>query len=624
MARPMTFAIAHRVAIRAPQSHLVEVETILTGNLPDELVLFMPVWSPGSYLIREYARHVEGLTAESPARTTKVRKNAWRLDTMGGDKAIVRYRVYANELTVRTSHVDETHGFLVGAGIFLGVEGYLDASLRVDIEAPAGWRIATSLETVHDGVRSFGLQAPVQIAPEHVRSFVLQAPVQIAPEHVRSFGLQAPDFDTLVDSPIELGTHREERFVVLGVPHRYSIWPADGVPERRIPKLLEDTATILEKEASLFGGALPYDSYELLLHVAPRARGGLEHAASAALIATPASFGSRSGYLEVLSLVAHEAFHAWNVKRIRPAGLTPYRYGEECYTRLLWWFEGATSYYDWRVLALAGICTVDEYLEHLAGEIAYLDATPGRLVHALEETSFDAWIKLYRPDENSINSTVSYYRKGEVVCALLDLEIRARSHGRAGLDAVLAHLWREYGVRRRPVPEDAMQSVFERASGVALGDLFDAWIRSPGEVDPTTALAHVGLGLERSSHAEAPPCSLGMRVRNEAGRVLVASVMRDAAAARAGIAPGDELLGVGGMRVENANLDAVLRGRTQDEAVDLVLSREGRILTRRANLDAARADVVKLVARRDASPAARAAFQAWLGAQHPVWGLALP
>jgi predicted metalloprotease with PDZ domain len=327
----------------------------------------------------------------------------------------------------------------VGAGIFLGVEGFLDATYHVDLQAPPGWRIATSLERM-DG-------PPMKVAPEHFRFF-----------------LRAPDFDTLVDSPIEVGTHREERFVVLGVPHRYSIWPAEGLPERKIHKLLQDTATILEKEASLFGGGLPYDAYELLLHISPRARGGLEHAASAALIATPASFASRSGYLEVLSLVAHEVFHAWNVKRIRPAGLSPYRYDVECYTRLLWWFEGGTSYYDWRVLALAGLCTVDEYLDHLAGEIAYLDATPGRLVQALEDTSFDAWIKLYRPDENSTNSTISYYRKGEVVCALLDLEIRSRSKGRAGLDTVLAHLWREYGERRRPVPEEGMQAVFERAN----------------------------------------------------------------------------------------------------------------------------------------------------------------
>src|SRR6185312_10043317 len=280
----------------------------------------------------------------------------------------------------------------------------------------------------------------------------------------------APDFDMLVDSPIELGTHREDRFEAVGKPHRYVTWPAGAVGDADARRLVEDTRKILETEAALFGGSLPYDVYELFLHLSPRGRGGLEHLSSAALIASPGSFGSRDAYLDLLSLVAHEVFHAWNIKRIRPAGLTPYRYDEECYTRLLWWFEGGTSYYDWRVLALARLCTVEEYLDHLAGEIAYLDQTPGRLVHALEEASYDAWIKLYRPDENSANSSVSYYRKGEIVCALLDLELRSRSGGRATLDKVLAHLWTEYGARGKAVPEDAMQGIFERVSGVELGD----------------------------------------------------------------------------------------------------------------------------------------------------------
>ena len=384
---------------------------------------------------------------------------------------------------------------------------------------------------------------------------------------------------------------------------------------------MDDTRTILEEEARLFGGTLPYDAYELLLHFAQRGRGGLEHRASAALIAPPTSFGSREPYLDLLSLVAPECFHAWNVKRIRPAGLAPYRYEKECYTRLLWWFEGATSYYDWRILARTHLCTVEEYLEHLAGEIAYLDQTPGRLVHALEDTSFDAWIKLYRPDEKSSNSTVSYYRKGEIVCALLDLELRARSGGRATLDSVLAHLWREYGVSERPVPEDGMQAIFERASGVPLGDLFDAWIRCPGELDPAATLAHVGLALERSSHIDAAPCSLGARVRSEGGRAIVASVTRDSCGgARRHRPRATSCLGVGGARVEGAiHVEATLRGRAPGDAVDVLLSRDGHNLPRRATLDPQRSDVVKLLAARDASPAARAAFHGWLGAAHPAW-----
>jgi predicted metalloprotease with PDZ domain len=579
------FAILHRISLPDPKTHLVHVEMRVgpgTRPLPDALVVFMAVWTPGSYLVREYERHVEGLDVDAPARVAKVRKNAWRIEAHDAKSIVVRYRVYAAELTVRTSHVDDTHAFLVGAGVFLGVEGHEHVAARVEIQAPRDWRVATQLPVVGGA-------------------------------------FEAADYGTLVDTPIEIGTHREERFEVLGKKHTYLFWPPGAVSNSDAKRLVDDTRKALETEAKLFGGDLPYPSYQLMLHLSPRGRGGLEHLSSAALIAPLASFATREAYLDLLSLVAHEVFHAWNVKRIRPAGLTPYRYQEECYTRLLWWFEGATSYYDWRVLALSRLCTIEEYLDHLALEIAYLDQTPGRLVHALEEASFDAWIKLYRPDENSLNSSVSYYRKGEIVCALLDLEIRARTGGRSGLDAILLHLWREYGKPGRAVPEDGMQAIFESVAGVPLDDLFDAWIRSPAEIDCGATLARVGLSIERSSRSESPQCSLGMRLRNEGGRTVVASVMREGAAWRAGVDPGDEIVGIGGLRAEGASVDAVLRGRSAGDVVEILLARDGRLLTKQASLDPQRHDRVKILAQRDASAAAREAFAAWLGAPHPAW-----
>jgi predicted metalloprotease with PDZ domain len=589
-------SIVHRIAIPAPQTHLVEVASTISAEagsaLPDTLVLFMAAWTPGSYLLREYARHVEGLAVDHPARVSKIRKNAWRAATGGAERVTVRYRVYAGELTVRTNHVDATHAFLVGAALFLGVEGREDLGARVEIAAPPGWRIATSLAAV----RTEGG------APEDIRAFA------------------APDFDTLVDSPIEMGTHREETFEVLGTPHRYAIWPAAAAGDADARRLVDDTRVILETEAKLFGNSLPYGSYDLLLHLSTRGRGGLEHGAGAALIAAPSSFVTRDGYLDLLSLVAHEVFHAWNVKRIRPAGLTPYRYGEECYTRLLWWFEGGTSYYDWRVLALSRLCTIEEYLDHLSAEIAYLDQTPGRLVHALEDASYDAWIKLYRPDENSQNSSVSYYRKGEVVCALLDVEIRARTAGRASLDTVLAHLWQTHGATGRPVAEDGMQRVFELASGVPLGDLFEAWIHAPAELDYARTLAYVGCTLERSARGDAPACSIGVRLRSDGGRAVVSSVTRGGTAWRGGVDPGDEILAVDGVRVEGTNVDAALRGHSPGTAVDLLLARDGRVVTVPVVLDGQRHDRVKIVPKADATAAARSAFAAWLGQPHPIWG----
>ena len=590
----MALEILHRVLVRSPATQLVRVETtVLSGEaLPAALVVSMPVWTPGSYLVREYARHVESFAVAPPATFRKVRKNAWRIEPGATTALVFSYTVYAGELTVRTNHVDETHAFFVGAALFTVIEGREDLGARIEIEVPSEWKAATALPTLES---------------EQQRDGALHR-------------FAAPDFDTLVDSPIELGTFRSTAFQVCGVPHRYAIWPADAVTDANVERLVGDTQQIISWEATLFGGKLPYSTYDLLLHVSPRGRGGLEHRSSSALIVPGASFASRDGYLDLLSLVAHEVFHAWNIKRIRPEGLTPYRYDCECYTRLLWWFEGATSYYDWRVLVRSGRASVEEYLDHLASEVAYLEQTPGRRVLSLEAASFDAWIKLYRPDENTLNSSISYYRKGELVCALLDLELRARSDGRATLDRVVGHLWREYGLAERPVPEDGMQAIFEEATGLALGDLFDAWIRSPAEIDVGPTFDRVGLAVEHSQSEEDGHGMLGLRVRNDGGRCIVAAVVRDGAAFATGIGPGDEVLGIAGVRVDGAaGVDLALRGRAPRETVDVVCARDGRIRVRRITLGVPQPRRTKLVAKPDASPVARRALSGWLGRPHPAW-----
>jgi predicted metalloprotease with PDZ domain len=312
-------------------------------------------------------------------------------------------------------------------------------------------------------------------------------------------------------------------------------------------------------------------------------------------------------------------FHVWNVKRIRPAGLVPYRYDGECYTRLLWWFEGATSYYDWRTLALSRLCSVEEYLDHLSGEIAYLDQTPGRLLQSLEQASYDAWIKLYRPDENLANTGVSYYRKGEVVCALLDIELRTKTGGRVTLDAVLSRLWTDYGATERPLPEDELQHVFERMTGIPWDGVFDEWIRGTSEIDYGRTLARVGLGLTRSPRVDGPRASLGIRLRIDGPKAIVSSVVRGTGAWSAGLGSGDEIIAIDGTRFEPASLDAALGGHKPGDEVEVTLARAGRIQNKAVMLEAPRADGVKLVALEEAPEAARAAFASWLGRAHPAW-----
>ncbi len=568
--------LQHRVHLVDAKAHLVEVETTVSSTtpLPAPLVFSMAVWTPGSYLVREYARHVEGFSA-GDHRARKVRKNAWAVEHDGARELTVRYRVYANDLTVRTNHVDESHVYLNGACTFLAVEGHESAPAEVAFAVPESFRAATALPPVAGKPLTF----------------------------------HAPDFDTLVDSPIELGDFKEGSVTACSVPHRFAVWPPSAITDENLQKLLTATKTIVETEAGFFGGTLPFPDYTFILHLSPRGRGGLEHRASTTLLAPQSSFETRDAYLDLLSLVAHEYFHLWNVKRIRPAGLFPYRWEQENYTRLLWWFEGATSYYDWRTLRLAKLCTETEYLDHLAQELAYLDGTPGRLVHPLEEASFDAWIKLYRPDENSPNSTVSYYRKGELVNALFDVEIRARTSGARSLENVLALLWERHGRRDVPVPEDGMQAIFEEAAGVPLGDLFDAWVRGAAEVDAATTLRKVGLAIERTPKDGA---ALGVRTRESGGRVTVQAVLRGGAAHAAGIDAGDEIVAVGERRVEGSSLDAITSKLSPGTTTEVLVARDGRIRPLKITLEQPRERRTKIVSAGDASEAQKALLKGWL------------
>jgi len=594
------FDVSHRVWIRDANAHLLAVRTTVRrtggdGPLPSPLTFFMPVWTPGSYLVREYARHVEGFGAASDGKKIahqKVRKNAWRVDHPGARVLEVSYLVYCNDLSVRTNHVDATHAYWNGAATYRGLEEAAHLGARVTVEVPDDWNVATAL-------------AEDQRSSATGRHFL------------------ARNFDELCDSPFECGKLIGRAFVAFGKTHRIVAWDNPDARGVDWDKLKSDTETIVTTETRLMAGdqkledACPYDGYLFLWHITPRGRGGLEHRESATLMARPTAFHTRSGYLNVLSLVAHEFFHLWNVKRIRPAGLQPYRYEEENYTRLLWWFEGATSYYDWRTLRLANLCTAPEYLNHLAEEIVRLQDIPGAEVHSLEEASFDAWIKAYRPDENSLNSTVSYYLKGEIVCALLDLELRRRTEGRTSLDDVVRHLYREYGARGIAILEGELPALFTHVSGVSLDDCFARWVRGTEPLAINDVLAHAGLAFERASRREGAPVSLGVRLKLEGGRVLVDAVPRGSAAARAGIDARDEIVAIADRRLAEGRLELPLTGLTPGLRVPVVIARDGWIRTLDVVLDPPILQDGKIVALPNADENARKLCQAWIGEAKP-------
>ncbi len=583
--------VRHHVAASDPHAHLVTVTSTFlaapeptpepereAGALPDPLVVFMPVWTPGSYLAREYARHVEVPRATTrdgtPLAVRKIRKNAWSIAHGGASEVSFAYELYCNDLTVRTNHLDATHLYLNGAATFCTSEHAPDEAAEVRLEVPSTFRVVTPLAE-------------------------------------RDGAFHAASFDELVDSPISAGLQHIRDVLVLGKRHRFAIW--GDAANVGWDEVMRDTKLLVETEAKLFGGELPYQDYTLIWLLTPRARGGLEHCSSVTLTVPPQLFDDRKGYLDVLSLVAHEIFHAWNVKRIRPAGLTPYRYQEENYTRLLWWFEGATSYYDWRMLRTSGLATVDEYLEHLGDEIARLEDIPGRARQSVSEASFDAWIKLYRSDENTVNSTVSYYLKGEIVCALLDVDIRTRSAGTRSLDDVLRELWGSYGALGIPVPEDAMPEIFERATGISMRDVLDAWVEGRGELPIDAVFGAIGLAVRRERAPERKAkVSLGVRMRSTEGRAIVSSVLRHRAAHKAGIDAGDEIVAIGGKRLEGSRVESALAGRAPGSVVEIAYARDGQLRTASVTLEVPAVERVRLSVAETATSAQKSLLEGWL------------
>ncbi|HEX8908137.1 MAG TPA: M61 family peptidase, partial [Anaeromyxobacteraceae bacterium] len=396
----------YRVSMPEPHGHLFHVE--LKVSRPGEaLTVGLPVWTPGSYLLREYARHLEGLSAEDGAGRAlpveRLDKHRFRVAAGGAGEAVLRYRVYAHDLTVRTCHLDGSHGYFNGAALFLYAEGREREEHLLEVNPPDGWRVATALPPAPGG------RDPFEEAGAATTSGA-------------RWVFTARDYDALVDAPVEVGTHALVRFEAGGRPHALALWgrAAGGLD---LARLAGEATRIVEHFARLMGG-LPYRRYLFILHLHPTARGGLEHAASATLLVKRSGFFPREAYEDTLALFAHEFFHVWNVKGLRPAALLPYDYGREQYTRLLWWFEGVTSYYEGLALVRAALGEPRRLLKHLGEGLTAQARQPGAAKMSLEEASLTAWVKYYRPDENSSNSGVSYYQKGELVALALDLALR--------------------------------------------------------------------------------------------------------------------------------------------------------------------------------------------------------
>ena len=525
-AKAAACAVHYRISAESLHNHLFQV-TLSIPNPAAQQVLDLPVWIPGSYLVREFSKHLQQLSATQGKRKiaiTQQDKATWQLDCAAGEPLLVSYAVYALDNSVRTAWLDVSRGFFNGTSLCLRVRGQEAAPHALEVvqgKGMEGWSVATGLEPQRVSKTGFG-------------SYV------------------ADGYDTLVDCPVEMGPFWSGTFTAAGIPHRFVV--AGAPPSFDGEKLLADTKAICEEEIRFWHGsqkkAIPFKNYVFMLNAVGDAYGGLEHRNSTALISTrkdlprlpsdalaTGAHKQPEGYTTLLGLISHEYFHTWNVKRLRPSELAQYDYTRENYTDLLWFFEGFTSYYDDLLLRRAGLIDNATYFKLLTKTVNQVQQTPGRLVQTVAQASFDAWVKFYRQDENTPNATVSYYTKGSLVALCLDLTLRAE--GKTTLDAVMRGLWARCD--GGPMSEADLLAVLQELSGRSYAKEIAQWVHSTRELPLEPLLEKLGVLVQHEPDQIAQ--QLGVRVK-ESGGVFITHVLRGSVAEAAGFASGDEWIAV--------------------------------------------------------------------------------
>ena len=571
--------IVYTLGFPNPHTHYVRVQAVVPTEGRSEIELMMAVWTPGSYLIREFARHVEGIEARTlagePLRIQKTRKNRWLIETAGVDRITVSYMVYGREMSVRTNWIEADFAMINGAPTFLTLADETTPRPHdVVLELPPAW--------------SRGLTG---LAPYPDRG---------------PLGFRAQDFDTLVDSPIIAGNPAIYEFTVEGTAHLLVNIGEGGVWNGT------QSATDIElitRELHRMWGTMPYDRY-LFFNMITEAGGGLEHRNSTLLMSSRWATGSRDSYLRWLQLASHEAFHAWNVKRLRPVELGPFDYETEVHTENLWMVEGLTSYYGDLIVHRAGLSSEEEYLQALSREIQRLQTTPGREVQPVTLASYDSWIKFYRGDENSVNTSISYYTKGAVIGFLLDMRIRAATNGVRTLDDVMRLAFERYsGARGFTTTE--FQNTAQELAGVDLGAWFTLALETTNELDYQEALAW--LGLEFSTETENEERGwIGLITRNYNGRLVIAQVRRNTPAHTAGLNVDDEILAIGNHRVLPGEIDERLSVAQPSSELSLLISRRGTLMRVPVIVETEPADNWELQLIENPTPAQVRHREAWL------------
>lgn len=586
--------VEYTVRLENPQTQMIDMTMSLRG-VPSTLDVMLPVWRPGRYEVLDSSGAVRGVTATTgdgrPVYVEKTDKATWRLTLPeSADDVVVSYRVYANSIANRTRHVDDTHAFLSPACVFMYAPMLRASPLRVVLDGPAHWSVATGLQRADGDERT----------------------------------LVAPDYDVLVDSPIEFGEMDKFDFDVDGVPHQIAVWwgghkgsaeSARGGEFYGSDRLSKDFSKLIRQQREMFG-SFPYSSYVFLVHCYATGGGGTEHLNSTIVGCRPEAFSDEKRYHAFLQLISHEFFHTWNVKQFRPEGLKPYDYQHENYTTLLWVAEGATSYYEDIMLVRSGLYKATEVLDGLRDSIVSQRKRPGGGVQSLSESSFDAWVKFNKPSPDAANSTVSFYDKGALASFALDMLIRSSSEGRGSLDAVMKDLYERYPYSGPAYSERDLIALASSAAGSDVSDFFENHIRGTDPIDFDAALAAVGLKLVHvpAKHRDrADDAYLGMTVDSRGELATVTAVLSDGPAYDAGIVSGDIIIALNGHRVRPADWDASVKRLEPGLTAKLTLFRMDVLREIEVSPFPRQAGTWKIERVHEPTDLQKRAYESWLG-----------
>ncbi|MET0028508.1 MAG: PDZ domain-containing protein [Candidatus Thiodiazotropha sp.] len=597
--------VDYTLKLYSPNSHQFLVELYIENPDPDGQVVYLPAWIRGSYMIRDYARNIitiEAFNGSGAVNGQKLDKQTWQFDSVEGPLTI-KYLVYAWELTVRTSHFDATHAYFNGPCLFLAVSSQEKQQCRLNVEMPTipdikSWRVATGMRALNVDANGFGQY-------------------------------ESDSYEDLIDYPFEIGEFTDHDFTVGKKSHRLVV---SGMPSLDLEPVCEQVKKICEKQVELFGEQ-PAENYLFMLRITGGSYGGLEHRNSTSLIFPRHELFARnkqditSGYRRLLALCSHEYFHQWHVKRITPEVFQKNGTDREVHTRQLWVFEGITSYYDELMLVRSGVIDAESYLEMLAETVTRVMRANGRTKQTLEESSFDAWTKFYKQDENAPNALVSYYSKGALLALVIDLTIRLESHGKHSLDDIMRYLWTQYGKPGVGLPEGVMEHILTEVSGVDLRELLDLGLRSTEDLPLEHTLSEFGVQMKliqaRSSEdlggvvksfstKEDPHIDLGAKLADGGQVIRIVQVFDDGPAQAAGLAPGDEIVAVDNLRMNVKQLENYLADTTPGDCILVHFFRRDEMMAVQVTPSPAKADTCYFHLPDDLSVEKRSRLNQWL------------